>query len=98
MLIHQRVAVLAVTAAAAFVPMFCTPAAQASVPRDPRIVPAELCHPKWMVPAHTDSIFDQGQSDAPSVDDFDVENQYASGESDDGRDTVEADDLTYDGC
>jgi hypothetical protein len=98
MLTQKRFVTLAVTAAAALVPALGAQAAQASIPRDARIAPAELCHPKWVLPPTTDSVFDHGQSDRPSVNDLDVENQTSDGSDPLGPETVEYDDLTYDGC
>jgi hypothetical protein len=89
MFTRQRAATFAVMVAAAIVPALGAHAAEAR----PTPVPLELCDVKWVLPPHA-----QTQS-MPSLDDFDVENGTASGERDPfGPDTVEWDDLTYDGC
>jgi hypothetical protein len=97
MLIHKRFVTLAVTAAVAIVPAVAVQSAEARV--DTRIRPAELCHPKWVLPPQT-TTFQDVDSDMPSTDDLDVQNPHASGEDQDwwATETVEHDDLTYDGC
>ena len=52
-----------------------------------------------MLPPQT-TTFEATDSDMPSIDDFDVQNPHASGENQDiwATETVEHDDLTYDGC
>jgi hypothetical protein len=93
MLVHKRLVTLAVTAAVAIVPALAVQSAEA------RIAPAEPCHLKWVLPPQT-SMLQYADSDRPSIEDFDVENQFSSGENQDpfAPETVEHDDLTYDGC
>jgi hypothetical protein len=91
MLTKQRTAILAVMVAAAIVPSLGAQAAQAR----PAPVGVELCQPKWILGPHATA---QTQS-MPSVNDLDVENGTASGEPDPfAPETVEHDDLSYDGC
>jgi hypothetical protein len=89
----KRIAMLAVTAAVAIVPVA---AAEASV--NPQPMPLKPCVVKWIKAPTTTTV--TGQS--PTTDSFDVENQYAD---DDGSEntiehpaSVEHDDMTYDGC
>jgi opacity protein-like surface antigen len=92
MLMPKRIAMLAVTAAVALVPAV---AADASVPRNPQPMPLKPCVVKWILAPTTNTT---QTSSMPSIQDFDVENQYAAGESEDDDSTVAHDDLTYDGC
>jgi hypothetical protein len=90
MVTRKRTATFAVIVAATIVPSL---GAQAAIAR-PSIEPLELCHPKWVVGPHAA----QTQS-MPSIDDLDVEHGTASGEPDPlAYETVDYDDLTYDGC
>jgi hypothetical protein len=92
MVIHKRLVTLAVTAAA-IVPALAVQSAEA------RIAPVEPCHLKWILPPST-SMWDDAAHHVPSGRDFDVENPYPSGENQEfwATETVEHDDLTYDGC
>jgi hypothetical protein len=93
MLTHKRLVTVAVTAAVAIVPALAVQSAEA------RIAPLEDCHLKWVLPPDT-SMFAEGDDHRPSIRDFDVENQFSSGENQDpwATETVEHDDLSYDGC
>jgi hypothetical protein len=94
MLTKKRTATFAVMIAAAIVPSLSAQAAEAH-PGPADLVGVELCHPKWVLgpnaTSHTQSM--------PSVEDLDVENGTASGEADPlDPETVQYDDLSYDGC
>jgi hypothetical protein len=91
MIIHKRLVTLAVTAAVAIVPAVAVQSAEA------RIAPLDPCHLKWVLPPDTSMLVDD---DGPSIRDFDVQNQFGSGENQDpwATETVEHDDLSYDGC
>jgi hypothetical protein len=93
MFMPKRLAMLAVTAAVALVP---ATAAEASVPSNPQPMPLKPCVVKWIQAPTTHTIAEQAAASAPTVDSFDVENQYADSGADDG--TVAHDDMTYDGC
>ena len=92
-LVHKRLVTLAVAAAVAIVPALAVQSAEA------RIAPNQPCHLKWVLPPDT-SMFADADYHIPSGRDFDVENPYSSGEDQEfwATETVEHDDLTYDGC
>jgi hypothetical protein len=91
MLTKKRTATFAVMIAAAIVPSLGAQAAEAR----PAPVGVDLCHPKLVLGPYAAS---QTQS-MPSVQDLDVENATASGEPDPlDPETVQYDDLSYDGC
>ena len=92
MLTKKRTATFAVMIAAAIVPSLGVHAAEAR----PAPVGVELCHPKLVLGPYAS----EHTQTTPSIADFDVENATASGEPDDVFDpeTVQWDDLSYDGC
>ena len=92
MLIRKRTATFAVMIAAAIVPSLGAQAADAR----PAPVGVELCQPKWVVGPYTSA---QTTQSMPSTGDLDVENATPDGDRDLWEpETVQWDDLSYDGC
>lgn len=85
MLNARRLATLGAITAAAIVPVVAAPAAGAT-PHPSDLTRLELCHPKWVLGPPRLNL----ETDDP----FDTIPQTVG----DGRETVDYDDMTYNGC